>query len=139
MQNKVKEYIEHIEKAGAVLSELLSEAKKFAEENRELVDGEVVDIYVDGQFFCEGVIGGVKSRAYSAFGHGGILTMKYYLDEKKFNEAWNTLLYEVFARKKDGVASTKHALSDYHFIAIESQAKSYDYYIRRKTNVSFSD
>ncbi len=139
MRNKIQKYIEHTEKASAVLQELLNEAKVFAEENRELVDGEVVDIYSEGQFFCEGVIGGVKSRAYSAFGHGGILTMKYYSDEKKFNEAWNTLLYEVFARKKDGVASIKHAITGSNFIAIEGQGKSYDYYIKRKTNVSFSD
>jgi hypothetical protein len=139
MQNKVKEYIEHTEKASAALQELLNEAKKFAEENRELVDGEVVDIYADGQFICEGVIGGVKSRACTSFRQGGLLTMKYYLDEKIFNEAWNSLSYEVFAKKKDGVASTKHALADYHFIAIEGQGNSYDYYIRRKTNVSFSD
>lgn len=59
--------------------------------------------------------------------------------KKKFNEAWNTLLYEVFARKKDGVASIKHAITGSNFIAIEGQGKSYDYYIKRKTNVSFSD
>jgi len=139
MQNKVKEYVEYTEKANKALQELLNEARLFAEENRELVDGEIVDIYAEGQFVCEGVVGGVKSRACTAFRHGGLLTMKYYLDEKTFNEAWNSLSYEIFAKKKDGGTSSRHAFFDYHFIAIEGQGNDYDYYIKRKNNVSFSD
>lgn len=80
------------------------------------------------------MIGGVKSAAYSAFRHGGPLTMKYYLNEKNFNEVWNFLLYEVFAKKRDGSASAKHALTNSHFIVAESQLRSGDYYIKRKIN-----
>lgn len=132
MRQKVKEYIEYTEKASNALKELLDEAKVFAEENRELVDGEVVEIYADGHFVCEGIIGGVRNAAYSAFYHGGVLNMKYYLGEEEFNKAWNTLLYEVFAKKKDGSRSVNHALTNSHFIAIDGQGKSYDYYIKRK-------
>lgn len=42
MQNKIKKYIKHTEKAGATLSEFLNEANIFAEQNREFLDGKLL-------------------------------------------------------------------------------------------------
>ena len=139
MINKVQAYIEYTKKANTALQELLNEAKMFAQENRVLVEGEVVEVYSDGHFICEGVISGCRNKACTSFRNGGLLTMEYFTKEDNFNKAWNTLSYQMLGRKKDGSASTKHAITDSHFIVMEKDSKGSDYYIKRKDNVIFSD
>jgi hypothetical protein len=138
------EYQSLTRRASDAMSELKAEATEFAEENRNLQEGDVVEVIdiESGEFLVDGVIGRCKNMISSHLRQGSstILLDHFENDRKKFDEDWALLRYEIFGKKKDGTASLKHCFYSPHFMVWEEDYNKlpekrkyrFDYFIRLK-------
>lgn len=124
MYEKFLKYQELNRKAISAMDEMIAEAKEFVENNRKLQPGDVVEVLVlnddkEPTVLGEGIIGKCKNIIMNDLNHASqtIITWKYYEKNKEdFETRWNDLRYEVFARKKDGKASSKHFFENPHYM-----------------------
>ncbi len=106
------------------------ECEKLIESEREFVNGEKVAIYSGrGVFVAYGVVG--SARLPLRLGYSDVVD---YLEEKQhrrlsLEHATTTILYEVFAVKKDGSKGIKHYDGFEHFMMAAKNKEEFRYYI----------
>jgi len=146
MIEQLQKYLEFNNQARDAIALLREQNKAFIDGKKKLQPGDVVEVIMlnDGevhQVQFEGVVGQCVNSISGSLRHidQQVITLNALAkDEKAFNDSINLLRYEVFARKKNGKASSKHLFSHPHNIPmledIEGKkiARRFDYAIRKK-------
>lgn len=116
LKDKITELWALKEAENKLVNELKTHINEYAETNRKLQPGDIVEVYSDEhEYLGDGVIGDVRSCLFL-----DPLDVKDYVNgSANADENLKVLRYEVYAKTKDNKASKKHLFSAPHFIMHE--------------------
>ena len=111
-------------KENQIVSDIKKYCHSYAEKNRQFQRGEVVSIYnaINGKFIGHGMVDHVRNYIHTDYPPE---------DLTKIERDFTRLIYEIYAIKKDGTASSKHFFKFPHFIGTDKE-RSNDSYITKK-------